>query len=132
MSQFHLYDAVNLTEAIPLNDGNTAPIGTAGAVVEVFNEGEAYLVELFGGWVKADIQGDFLPTTINEPGTFMETLGVETVYPQQLKLVKSASEVSDLREQLASILDDLPEELLSQVRDFAQFLQQKQQHLTSR
>jgi len=89
MSQFHLYDAVNLTEAIPLSNGSTAPSGTAGAVVEVFKNGEAYLVELFGDWVKADVQGDFVPTTADDPAAFMTTLGVETVFPQQLRLTQA-------------------------------------------
>lgn len=45
----NLFDTVRLTEAIPLIDGGIAEVGTVGAIVEVFNEGEAYLVELFGG-----------------------------------------------------------------------------------
>ena len=68
----------------------------AAAIVEVFNGGEAceaYMVELFGGWVKAEVGGDFVPVTEDEPGAFMETLGVETVYPHQLKLVKPVGEI---------------------------------------
>lgn len=53
MSKFQLFDAVNLTQEISLADKGVAPPETAGAIVEVFNNGEAYLVELFGGWVKA-------------------------------------------------------------------------------
>ncbi|MEG5159023.1 DUF4926 domain-containing protein [Microcoleus sp. AT3-A2] len=90
MSKFQLFDAVNLTEAVALADGEIAPPETAGAIVEVFKNGEAYLVELFGGWVKAEVSGDFVPATQDEPGAFMETMGVETVDPHQLQLLKSA------------------------------------------
>ncbi len=86
MSKFKLFDAVNLTEEIPLADGEIAPPQTAGIIVEVFKNGEAYLVELFGGWVKAEVGGDFVPATQDEPESFMETIGVETVYPHQLQL----------------------------------------------
>ena len=88
MSQFQLFDDVNLTEEIPLTEGGVAPAGTVAAIIEVFKDGEAYMVELFGGWVKAEVARDFVPATQNEPGAFMETLGVETVYPHQLKLAK--------------------------------------------
>ncbi|MEG4166803.1 MULTISPECIES: DUF4926 domain-containing protein [unclassified Microcoleus] len=90
MSKFQLLDAVTLTEAVALADGEIAPPQTAGTIVEVFKNGEAYLVELFGGWVKAEVGGDFVPATEDEPGAFMETIGVETVYPHQLQLLKSA------------------------------------------
>jgi hypothetical protein len=53
MSKFQLFDAVSLTEPIALPDRPIAPPETAGAIVEVFKNGEAYLVELFGGWVIA-------------------------------------------------------------------------------
>jgi len=55
----------------------------------------------------------------------METIGVETVYPHQLRLVKSAREMIGVREQLMSVLDNLPDELVAEVRDFAEFLQEK-------
>jgi len=51
VSQFQLFDAVKLKSEIPLEDGGTAPEGCMGSIVEVFNDGEAYMVELFGGWV---------------------------------------------------------------------------------
>ena len=88
MSQFKLFDTVKLTEKIALAEGGLAPAGTAAAIVEVFNEGEAYIVELFGGWVKAEVGSDFVRATEEEPDAFMETIGVETVYPHQLKLTK--------------------------------------------
>lgn len=127
MSKFQLFDAVNLTEAVTLADGGVAPPETAGAIVEVFKNGEAYLVELFGGWVKAEVGGDFVPATQDQPESFMETIGVETVYPHQLQLVKSASEMMGIREHLLSVLNNLPDELVAEVCDFAEFLQEKQQ-----
>lgn len=125
MSKFKLFDAVKLIEEIPLTDGGIAPLGTDGAIVEVFNNGEAYLVELFGGWVKAEVGDDFVPSTQDEPLSFMETIGVETVYPHQLKLVKPARQIMGTRKYLTTVLDDLPDNLLSEVCDFAEFLQQK-------
>ncbi len=125
--QFQLFDSVKLTEEIPLTDGGTAAVGTVGAIVEVFNDGKAYMVELFGGWVKYDEQENFVPASQSEKGSFMETIGVETVYSQQLQLVKPASETVGVRAQLLSVLDDLPEDLLAEVKIFADFLRQKQQ-----
>jgi hypothetical protein len=127
MSKFQLFDAVNLTEEISLAGGGVAPAGTAGAIVEVFQDGEAYLVELFGGWVKTEVGGAFISANQDEPDAFMETIGVETVYPNQLHLVKSAREIMGVREQLAAVLDTLSDDLVAEVCDFAEFLQQKQQ-----
>lgn len=93
MSKFQLFDAVNLTSEIALTEGGVAPAGTAAAIIEVFNDGEAYMVELFGGWVKAEVGSDFVPAAENEPGAFMETIGVETVYPHQLKLAQPEREI---------------------------------------
>jgi Protein of unknown function (DUF2281) len=127
MTQFQLFDSVNLMEEIALEDGGAAPEGTPGAIVEVFKEGEAFMVELFGGWVKTDEEGDFIPADPEEAGAFMETLGVETVYPHQLTLVKSAREVMGVKAHLNVVLEQLPEDLLAEVSDFAEFLRQKQQ-----
>ncbi|MEG4309657.1 MULTISPECIES: DUF2281 domain-containing protein [unclassified Microcoleus] len=131
MSKFQLLDAVTLTEAVALADGEIAPPQTAGTIVEVLKNGEAYLVELFGGWVKAEVGGDFVPATQDEPGAFMETIGVETVYPHQLQLVKSADQMMGIREHLLSVLNNLPDELVAEVCDFAEFLQEKQQKVRS-
>lgn len=127
MTQFQLFDSVKLKEAIPLTEGGTAEANTPGAVVEVFNQGEAYMVELFGAWVKTTSDGHFIPAHPNEEGAFMETLGVETVSPQQLRLVKPAQETVGARAKLLAILETLPETLLAEVQDFAEFLQHKQQ-----
>ena len=42
MNEFQLFDSIRLTEALSLETGVTAPIGSPGAVVEMFNNGEAY------------------------------------------------------------------------------------------
>lgn len=77
--------------------------------------------------MKAVIGGDFIPANQDEPDAFRETLGVETVYPHQLQLVKSAREIMGVREHLAAVIDNLSDEVVAEVRDFAKFLQQKQQ-----
>jgi len=126
MSQFEMFDSVKLKESIPLGEGGTAEANTPGAVVEVFNQGEAYIVELFGAWVKIAPDGGLIPANPNEEGAFMETVGVETVSPQQLRLVKPAKETVGARAKLLTILETLPEALLAEVQDFAEFLQHKQ------
>ncbi len=84
MNKFQLFDSVKLVEAIALSDGGIAPEGTLGAIVEVFEDGEAYMVELFGGWVKYDTAQKLVPAKREELDSFLETIGVETVYPHQL------------------------------------------------
>jgi hypothetical protein len=125
MSQFQLFDSVKLKESLPLDAGEIAPQGSPGAIVEVFNDGEAYLVELFGGWVKAEVGQDFVPADRDEPQAFMSTIGVETVYPHQIHLVKPARETVGIRAQLLALMDELPEATLEEVRDFAEFLKSK-------
>jgi hypothetical protein len=90
MTQLQLFDSVQLKEPIALSDGDTAPTGTPGAIVEIFNDGEAYLVELFGDWVKLERQ-DWIPSQPNDPEAFRTTIGVETVYPHQLYPMSSRS-----------------------------------------
>lgn len=125
-TKYKLFDSVKLKEAIPLFDGGMAEMGTVGAIVEVLEEGEAYLVELFGGWVKYDEQENLVSAISHEKDAFRETIGIETVYSQQLELVQPARETVSVRAHLLSLLDELTEEKLAEVRDFAEFLQQKQ------
>lgn len=127
MSQFQLFDSVKLKEPVALDEGGCAPEGTPGAIVEVFNNGEAYLVELFAGWVKADVAGDFVPSDRTDPESFMETIGVETVYPHQIRLVKPAHETVGVRAQILALMDELPESTLEEIKNFAEFLQHKHQ-----
>jgi len=49
MTKFQMFDSVTLNQDIQLSRGETAPRGTDGAIVEIFKDGEAYLVELFDG-----------------------------------------------------------------------------------
>ncbi len=125
MSQFQLFDSIQLTEVLSLDTSTTAPIGSPGAVVEVFNNGEAYLVELFGGWITAEVGGDFSLADQDNPNSFMETIGLATVYPYQIHLVKSAGETNGIRSQLLALMDELSEAKLETVRDFAEFLKSK-------
>ncbi|WP_254565564.1 DUF4926 domain-containing protein [Oscillatoria sp. HE19RPO] len=92
MARFQLFDGVKLTEAIPLTDGGVAQVETVGTIVEVLGEGKAYIVELFGGWVKYDEKGNFVSAAQDEADSFMETIGVETVYPHQFVLTIPARE----------------------------------------
>ena len=96
MSKFQLFDGVRLREDIPLIDGGIAPIVTVGTIVEILKNGEAYLVELFGDWVKYDEQGNFVCATQTEKGAFLETIGVEIVYPHQLVLTFPAKQTMTL------------------------------------
>jgi hypothetical protein len=126
MSKFQLFDGVKLTEEISLMDGGISPIDSIGAIVEVLKDGEAYMVELFGNWVKYDDRGNFIPAIKEENGAFMETIGVEIVRPHQLVLTVPARETMGSRSYLESLLDDLSDENLVEVRDFAEFLTNKQ------
>ncbi|CBN54120.1 MULTISPECIES: DUF2281 domain-containing protein [Kamptonema] len=74
-----------------------------------------------------DENGDFMPATQDESGSFIETIGVETVYPHQLILTIPARETMGVREHLTTVLDNLSDDLVAEVRDFAEFLQQRQQ-----
>ena len=94
---FQLFDGVKLIEEIPLTDGGVASVGTVGAIVEVLNNGEAYIVELFGGWVKYGDRDNFLPATEDDPEAFRETIGVETVYPYQLVSTFSVREMMEVK-----------------------------------
>jgi len=93
MKSFNLFDTVKTIEEITLSNGDIAPIDTIGVIVEIYNDGEAYEVELFGNWVKYDEQGNFVSATQAEKEAFMETIGVEIVYPNQLVLAVNAKEI---------------------------------------
>lgn len=131
MTKFQMFDGVKLTEEISLTDGGVAQTGTVGAIVEVLGDGKAYIVELFGDWVKYNDWGDFVPASQDESDSFMETIGVETVYPHQLVLTVPARETMGVREHLTTVLDNLSDDLVAEVRDFAESLQQRQQKQVS-
>jgi len=77
MSKFQMFDSVTLNQDIQLHTGGIAPQGTDGAIVEIFKDGEAYLVELFGGWLKFTTEGDAIETSQDDPDAFRDTLDVE-------------------------------------------------------
>jgi hypothetical protein len=80
MSRFQLFDSIQLKEPIQINPNTIAPIGTPGAIVEIFNNGEAYMVELFGTWVKLDTNGAFTVSDRTDPESFIETALAETAH----------------------------------------------------
>jgi len=122
MNRFSLFDTVKLTQDIKTNDGDTVTEHTVGTIVEVYNEGEAYEVELFGNWVEYNVHGTVIPSNAQRPHSFVETIAVETLYPEQIMLVKTASDTVGIRAQLLAILDELSEDKLNQVKDFAETL----------
>lgn len=126
MSQFNLFDSVKLKEEIPVEDGGTAPEGCPGAIVEVFKDGEAYMVELFGRWVSMASDGGFVESTPDAADSFMETIGVETVFPHQIRLVTPAKETVSVRAQLLILMDELSEDALEEMKNFAEFLKTKE------
>lgn len=135
MEQFELFDQVQLTEAIPLSGEMSnalellavTPVGTMGTIVEVLEPGEAFLVELFGDWVRLEEGAGLVRSTPEHPTAFRETLGVETVKAAQMKFLHRPSAVKG---DLFRLLDAMPESLLAEVQDFAEFLQHRQQRTT--
>jgi hypothetical protein len=122
MKSFNLFDTVKTTEAIPLSNGDIAPINTIGVIVEIYNDCEAYEVELFGNWVEYNQEGKLIVSYSNSSNAFVETIAVITLYPQQIIFVKPARETVGIRAQLLGVLDELSEEKLNQVKDFAETL----------
>lgn len=135
MEQFNLLDQVRLSEPIALGSdfGNAltaqdeAPIGTTGTIVEVLEPGQAFLVELFGDWVKLETSEGLRRAQATEEGAFQETLGVEVVRSQQMTLLKPSNVV---KVGLFRLLDEMPEELLEEVQTFAEFLSYRRQEMS--
>lgn len=123
--KYTLFDAVELTQATTLAEGQVVPAGVKGAIVEVLDQGEAYLVELFGEWVKDDQQGNWSKAQAEEAAAFQETLGVVLVAPAQLRLQQPANQTVGERARLYAVVEGLPANLVKEVADFAEFLQQK-------
>ncbi|WP_008318682.1 DUF2281 domain-containing protein [Leptolyngbya sp. PCC 6406] len=127
--KFKLFDTVQLTESIATSDDSHLPLDTIGTVVEILNDGEnggeAYLVELFGDWVKYDSDENLIATDRNDPDAFIETLAVAMVSPHQIRLLKPASETVGIRAQLLALIEELSDPLLQEIADFAEFLKQK-------
>ncbi len=129
MSKFQMFDSVTLNQDIQLSRGETAPRGTDGAIVEIFKDGEAYLVELFGGWLKFTTEGNMIEASQDDPEAFRDTLDVEMLCPHQINLINAhqQSDKQKVKQQLLALLELLPEESILQVKDFTEFLCYKQQ-----
>ncbi|MFN4787824.1 MAG: hypothetical protein ACK6BN_05980 [Pseudanabaena sp.] len=63
------------------------------------------------------------------PESFRDTLDVETLYPHQINPINShqQSDKQKVKQQLLELLELLPEESILQVKDFTEFLCNKQQ-----
>ena len=122
MKFFNLFDTVKTIEVIPLANGDIASIDTIGVIVEIYNDGEAYEVELFGNWVEYNQEWELIVSHSNSSNAFVETIAVITLYPQQISFVKPARETVGIRAQLLGVLDELSEEKLNQVKDFVETL----------
>ncbi len=57
----------------------------------------------------------------------METLGGETVYPHQIKLLAAAREVMGDRSSLRALASGLSDDPVAEVLDFAEILEQRRQ-----
>lgn len=131
MTQFQLFDAVKLTQPVLLDDNTLAPLGSPGAIVGVLGEDDAYLVEVFGPWVRRDEQENTVPARPDEEGAFQRTLDVVTLTDAEMSLVTPAGETVGAEAQLLSIVEELPQEVVSEIVDFAQFLRHKQREKTA-
>jgi hypothetical protein len=69
-----------------------------------------------------DAPGDIILSDAKRPSAFVETIAVETLYPQQITLVSPANQTVGIRAQLLAILDELSEDKLNQVKDFVETL----------
>jgi hypothetical protein len=84
MEQFERFDQVQLVKVIPLSGDMSnaldppemALVGTIGTIVEVLEPGAAFLVELFGDWVRLEDGIGLVMATRDNPTAFRETLGV--------------------------------------------------------
>ena len=128
--KFALFDAVELTESTTLAEGQIVPVGSKGAIVEVFNQGEAYLVELFGQWIRPDHTGRWLASDANHKDAFVDTRGVALLTANQMRLFQPAAQTVGERTRLLFVVDKLPESLVKEVADFAEFLQHKAEQQT--
>lgn len=110
-----LFDPVRLKADIDLGNGTHAPAGTLVSVGEVWHQEAAELVECFRDWVKSAEAGNLAPANQAEPAVWLETLGVGTASPYQLQLVIPAA--GRVGRWACGLLED--------VKDFAEFIQQR-------
>jgi len=134
MEQFNLLDRVRLLEPIELTgdfsnaiaDRDEAAEGTVGTIVEVLEPSQAFLVELFGDWVKLKEAEGLQRASAEDEGAFRETLGVEVVRSHQISLLNRSDTV---KVGLFRLLDEMPAELLEEVQTFAERLHYRQQNI---
>ena len=92
-NQFELFDGVRVKTNTLDSDGALIPAGTTGTVMDVLDNGTAYLVELLGDWTATQDSTTFVMLAEAEvPDIFRESLGVEIFRADQLELVNPASE----------------------------------------
>ncbi len=135
MTQFNLFDQVQLTKPIVLtgfvsnaiDTSDVASVGTIGTIVEMLAPDEAFLVELFGDWVISKDTDELCRAKPEEEGAFRETIGVETVRPDQMKLLPRKS----AKEDLFQLLENMPESLLEEVQAFAESLRHQRSNVGS-
>ena len=93
INQFELFDVVRVNADTLGSGGQPIAVGTTGTVMEVLDNGAAYLVELLGDWATDDDSTTFFVLAEAEvPDIFRETLGIEVFQIEQLELVKPAAE----------------------------------------
>ena len=134
MEQFNLLDRVRLLEPIELTgdfsnaiaDRDEAAEGTVGTIVEFLEPSQAFLVELFGDWVKLKEAEGLQRASAEDEGAFRETLGVEVVRSHQISLLNRSDTV---KVGLFRLLDEMPAELLEEVQTFAERLHYRQQNI---
>lgn len=126
MDKFNLFDAVTLTKAVVLSNGTEAPAGSVAAIVEALDEGQSYLVEVFDQCIALDESGRALSSHPSAQQDYQTSLGVALVKGDEIELLYPAQETMGARGRLLVLMDQLPEEILHEVLDFAEFLQKKQ------
>ena len=121
-----MFDLVELSEPISIHGDFTnsleqytmIPAGTTGTIVEVLEEDQAYLVELWGNWIRCQDNQKLEQVKPDSQDKFRETLGVEVVYIHQLEIVEKPRQ---FRGDLLNLLENLPEELLAEVKILLSF-----------
>ena len=101
MKSFKLFDLVQLLEPISIHGDftnaleqyTTVPEGTTGTIVEVLEEDQAYLVELWGNWIRCQDNQRLEQAKPDFQDKFRETLGVEVIYAHQLQIVEKSRQL---------------------------------------
>lgn len=90
--RFDLFDVVRVIDRSLDTHSSKIQTGTTGTIMEVLEDGQAYLVELMGDWSGTDDAATLVLLAEAEvPDIFRETLGIEVFRAEQLELVKPAA-----------------------------------------